>query len=51
MFDYITDEDSKDFEKESSFSEYDEDMLMVKSPDYKLQARKASEVRSLVPKK
>jgi hypothetical protein len=41
-FDYSTDEESKDFGNESSFSEDDEDMLMVKSLDYKLQARKGS---------
>jgi hypothetical protein len=40
-FDYSTDEESKDFGNESSFSEDDEDMLMVKSLDYKLQARNA----------
>jgi hypothetical protein len=50
MFDYITDEESKDFENESSFSEDDEDMLMVKSLDYKLRARKATEIRSLAQK-
>jgi hypothetical protein len=40
MFDYSTDKESNDFGKESSFSEDDEDMLMIKSLDYKLQARK-----------
>jgi hypothetical protein len=35
-FDYSTDEESKDFGNESSFSEDDEDMFMVKSLDYKL---------------
>jgi hypothetical protein len=35
-FDYSTDEESKDFGNESSFSEDDEDMLIVKSLDYKL---------------
>jgi hypothetical protein len=42
MFDYSTDEESRDFRKEFSFSDDDEDMLMVKSLDYKLRARKAS---------
>jgi hypothetical protein len=51
MFDYITDEESKDFGNEYSFSEDDEDMLMVKSLDYKLRARKASEIRALAQKK
>jgi hypothetical protein len=41
-FDYSTDKESKDLGNESSFSEDDEDMLMVKSLDYKLGARKAS---------
>jgi hypothetical protein len=50
MFDYSTDEESKDFENESSFSEYDEDMLIVKSLDYNLRAKKASEIRSLAQK-
>jgi hypothetical protein len=50
MFDYSTDEESKDFENESSFSEDDENMLMVKSLDYKLRARKASGIRSLAQK-
>jgi hypothetical protein len=45
-FDYSTDEESKYFGNESSFSEDDEDMLMVKSLDYKLRARKASGIRS-----
>jgi hypothetical protein len=50
-FDYSTDEESKDFGNESSCSKDDEDiMLMVKSLDYKLQARKASEIRSLAQK-
>jgi hypothetical protein len=49
-FDYSTDEESKDFGNESSFSEDDEDMLMVKSLDYNLRARKASEIRSLAQK-
>jgi hypothetical protein len=49
-FDYSTDEESKDFGNESSFSEDDEDMLMVKSLDYKLQAIKGSEIRSLAQK-
>jgi hypothetical protein len=44
-FDYSTDEESKDFGNESSFSEDDEDVLMVKSLDYKLRARKASGIR------
>jgi hypothetical protein len=47
MFDNSTDEKSKDFGNESSWSEDDEDMLMVKALDYKLRARKASETRSL----
>jgi hypothetical protein len=47
MFDYSTDEETKLFENESSFSEDDEDMLMVKSLEYKLRARKAPEIRSL----
>jgi hypothetical protein len=49
-FDYSTDEQSKDFGNESSFSEDDEDMLMVKLLDYKLRARKTSEIRSLAQK-
>jgi hypothetical protein len=49
-FDYSTDEESKDFGNESSFSEDDEDRLMVKSLDYKLRARKASKSRSLAHK-
>jgi hypothetical protein len=49
-FDFSTDEESKDFGNESSFSEDDEDMLMVKSLEYKLRARKASEIRSLAHK-
>jgi hypothetical protein len=35
-FNYSTDEESKDFGNESSFFKDDEDMLMVKSLDYKL---------------
>jgi hypothetical protein len=35
-FDYSTDEESKDFGNESSFSEDDEDIVMVKSLDYKI---------------
>jgi hypothetical protein len=50
MFDYSTDEESRDFRNEFSFSDDDEDMLMVKSLDYKLRARKASEIRSLAQK-
>jgi hypothetical protein len=50
MFDYSTYEESRDFRKEFSFSDDDEDMLMVKSLEYKLRARKASVIRSL-PKK
>jgi hypothetical protein len=50
MFDYSTDEESKEFGNESSFSEDDEDMLMVTSLDYKLRARKASAIRSLAQK-
>jgi hypothetical protein len=50
MFDYSTDEESRDFGKEFLFSDDDEDMLMVKSLDYKLRARKASESRSLAQK-
>jgi hypothetical protein len=46
-FDYSTDEESQDFGNESSFSEYGEDILMVISLDYKLRARKASEISSL----
>jgi hypothetical protein len=42
MFDYITNEESNDLGNQSSFSEDDEDMLMVKSLDYKLRARKTS---------
>jgi hypothetical protein len=49
-FGYSTDEESNEFGEESSFSEDDEDMLMVKSLDYKLRARKASEIRSLAQK-
>jgi hypothetical protein len=41
-FYYSTDQESKDFGNESSFSEDDEEMLMMKSLDYKLRARKAS---------
>jgi hypothetical protein len=50
MFDYSTDEETKDFENESSFLEDDEDMLMVKLLDYKLRSIKASETRSLAQK-
>jgi hypothetical protein len=50
MFDYSTDEESRDFRKEFSFSDDDEDMSMVKSLDYKLRAMKASEIRSLAKK-
>jgi hypothetical protein len=42
MFDYSTDEESRDFRKDFSFSDDDEDMLMVKPLEYKLRARKAS---------
>jgi hypothetical protein len=49
-FDYSTDEESKDFGNESSFSEDDEDMLMVKYLYYKLRSRKASESRSQAQK-
>jgi hypothetical protein len=49
-FDYSTDEESKDFGNESSFSEDDEDILIVKSLEYKLRARKVSEIRSLAQK-
>jgi hypothetical protein len=41
MFDYSTDEESRDFGKEFSLSDDDQDTSMVKSLDYKLQARKA----------
>jgi hypothetical protein len=50
MFDYSTDEESRDFRNEFSFSDDDEHMLMVKSLDYKLRARKTSESRSLAQK-
>jgi hypothetical protein len=50
MFDYSTDEESRDFRNEFSFSDDDEDMLMVKSLDYKLRARKASEISSQTQK-
>jgi hypothetical protein len=51
MFDYSTDEESRDFRNEFSFSDDDEDnIVMVKSLDYKLRARKASESRSLAQK-
>jgi hypothetical protein len=49
MFDYSTVEESRDFRAEFLFSDDDEDMLMVESPDYKLRARKASEIRFLPP--
>jgi hypothetical protein len=49
-FDYSTDEESKYFGNEFSFSEDNEEMLMVKSLDYKLRASKASEIRSLTQK-
>jgi hypothetical protein len=49
-FDYSTYEESRDFGNESYFSEDDEDVLMVKLLDYKLRARKASEIRSLAQK-
>jgi hypothetical protein len=50
MFDYSTDEESRDFRNEFLFSDDDEDMLMVKSLDYKLRARNASEIRLLAQK-
>jgi hypothetical protein len=50
MFDYSTDEESRDFRNDFSFSDDDEDMPMIKSLDYKLRARKASEIRSLAQK-
>jgi hypothetical protein len=42
MFDYSTDEESRDFRNEFSFSDDDKDMLVVKSLDYKLRAKKAT---------
>jgi hypothetical protein len=51
MFDYSTVAESRDFRTEFLFSDDDEDMLMVKSLDYKLRARKASEIRLLAQKK
>jgi hypothetical protein len=50
MFDYSTDEESRDFRNEFLISNDDEDMLMVKSLYYKIRARKASEIRSLAQK-
>jgi hypothetical protein len=50
MFDYITDEESRDFRNYFSFSDDDQDISMVKSLDYKLRARKALEIRSLAKK-
>jgi hypothetical protein len=41
-FDFSTDEESNDLGNAFSFSEDDEDTLLVKSLDYKLRARKAS---------
>jgi hypothetical protein len=45
-FDYSTNEESNDLGIASSFLEDDEDMLMAKSLDYKLRARKASDIIS-----
>jgi hypothetical protein len=42
MFDYSTDEESRDFQNDFSLSDDDQDTSMVNSLDYKLQARKAS---------
>jgi hypothetical protein len=50
MFYYSTDEESRDFRNNFLFSDDDEDMSMVKSLEYKLRARKASEIRSLAQK-
>jgi hypothetical protein len=47
MFDYSTDEESRDFRNYFLLSDDDQDTSMVKSLDYKLRARKASEIRSL----
>jgi hypothetical protein len=43
-YDYSTDEESNHLGNQSSFFENDEDMLMAKSLDYKLRARKASAI-------
>jgi hypothetical protein len=50
MFDFSTDEESRDFQNDFSLSDDDQDTSMVKSLDYKLQARKASEIRSIAQK-
>jgi hypothetical protein len=41
MFDYSTDEESRDFRNDFSLSDDDQDNSMVISLDYKLRARKA----------
>jgi hypothetical protein len=50
MFDYSIDEESRDFRNDFSLSDDDQDTSMVKSLDYKLRARKASEIRLLAQK-
>jgi hypothetical protein len=50
MFDFSTDEESKDFQNDFLLSDDDQDTSMVKSLDYKHRARKASEIRSSAQK-
>jgi hypothetical protein len=53
MFDFSTDEESKDFQNYVLLSDDDQDTSMVKSLDYKHRgrnARKASEIRSIAQK-
>jgi hypothetical protein len=50
MFDFSTDEESRDFQNDFLLSDDDQYTSMVKSLDYKLRARKASEIRSIAQK-
>jgi hypothetical protein len=50
MFDFSTDEESRDFQNYFLLSDDDQDTLMVKSLNYKHQARKASEIWSIAQK-
>jgi hypothetical protein len=50
MFDFSTDEESRDFQNDFLLSDDDQDTSMVKSLDHKHRARKASEIRSIAQK-
>jgi hypothetical protein len=50
LFDFSTDEESRDFQNDFLLSDDDQDTSMVKSLDYKHRARKASEIRSISQK-